>query len=225
MRMPQVFLHLGVLGIVVLVGSAVWAITRPAGYGGIGVVTGMVLVLPLVVTYVMTRSLFSRRFRVRDGIVAHAELRGDEHILDVGAGSGITLFGLAKQLTSGKGTGIDIYDPNAGGGTPDIFWKNARKEGVADRVELKNMDAREISFANESFDVVISTFAFHHMGNDESRRKAAREIVRVLKPGGKVMVYDARFAVQELEEVMREAGFHVHQHGDTFAMVMGVKAA
>ena len=85
------------------------------------------------------------------------------------------------------------------------------------------MDARDMTFDSETFDVVVSTFAFHHIGNSESRRKAAEEIVRVLKPGGKVFVYDAGFSLNELEETMRHAGLNVQRHGDKFSMVMGEK--
>jgi arsenite methyltransferase len=225
LRVPQKFQHIALLGIVIIAASAIWAVAGTSSYSTVGVLIGIVLVLPAVITRVVTGSLLNRRMMVRDGIVDHAALRGDEQVLDVGVGSGITLFGCAKKLTTGKGIGIDIYDPNSGGGTADIFWKNARKEGLVDKVELKNMDARIMSFADQSFDVVVSTFAYHHIGNEEARRKASQEIVRVLKPGGKVLVYDAAFALRELEQVMREAGFNVHRHGDRFSMVMGVKLA
>ena len=221
---PQLFQQVGFLGVGITIVSLLWAIASPSSYATIAIIAGIVLTLPAVITRVIVRSALTRRFRVRDGIVDHASLRGDEHILDVGVGSGITLFGCAKHLTTGKGIGIDIYDPNAGGGTPDIFWKNAQKEGIKDRVELKNMDARNMTFANASFDVVVSTFAFHHIGNAEARRKASQEIMRVLKPGGKVFVYDGGFALGELEQVMRDAGMQVHRHGEQFAMVMGEKS-
>jgi ubiquinone/menaquinone biosynthesis C-methylase UbiE len=224
-RTPHVLQMLGWLGVVVTIASLIWALVSPSGYGVIGVVVGVLLILPVVIVRVVIRSLMKRRFRVRDGMVDHAGLHGDEQILDVGVGSGITLFGLVSRLTTGKGIGIDIYDPNAGGGNADIFWKNAHQEGLTDRVDLKNMDARQMSFADQSFDVVVSTFAFHHMGNQESRRKAAQEIVRVLKPGGKVLVYDVSHILGELEQTMRDAGMRVHMHGGHFAMVMGEKAA
>ncbi len=222
---PQLFQQVSFLGIGVIIVSLLWSIANPSSYGTIAIIVGIVLTLPAVVIGLIVRSALNRRFRVRDGIVDHADLHGDEHVLDVGVGSGITLFGCAKHLTTGKGIGIDIYDPNAGGGSSDIFWKNARKEDVTERVELKNMDARAMSFTDQSFDVVVSTFAFHHIGDAESRRKAAAEIVRILKPGGKVMVYDASMAVNELEQVMREAGFKITRHGGAFSMVMGEKSA
>jgi arsenite methyltransferase len=222
---PQSFQRLGWLGLVVVVASLIWWLVSSSPYAVAGIVLGLLLVLPAVITRFVTRAFLKRRLRIRDGIVAHAALRGDEQILDVGVGSGITLFGVAKHLTTGKGVGIDIYDPNAGGGTPDIFWKNAHREGVADRVELKNMDVRKMSFPDESFDLVVSTLAFHHVGDGESRRKAAQEIVRVLKPGGKVMVYDMGIALNELEQVMRASGLTVHRHGKPVSILMGEKSA
>jgi arsenite methyltransferase len=223
-RVPQV-LHLsGWLGIVILIASVIWTIVAPSSYGVVAVILGIALLLPTIVVRAIIRSLLKRRFRVRDGIVAHAALCGDEQVLDVGVGSGITLFGLVGRLTTGKGVGIDTYDPNAGGGNAETFWKNADKEGLRERVELKHMDARAMSFADESFDVVVSTFAFHHIGDGESRRKAAQEMLRVLKPGGRVLVYDVGAALNELEQVMRGAGLHVHRHGGQFSMIMGQKS-
>jgi arsenite methyltransferase len=225
MRVPQMFQHLAILGILVMIASVIWWIVNPTNYAIAAIVIGVLLLMPTVLTLIITRSANNRRFRVRDGITHHAELKGHEQILDIGTGSGITLFGLAKNLTTGKATGIDIYLANGGGGNPKIFWKNADKEGVRDRVDLKEMDARNMTFASESFDVVVSTFAFHHIGNADSRRKAAQEIVRVLKPSGKVFVYDAGLALNELEETMRQAGLTVQRHGDNFRMVMGEKSA
>ncbi|MBZ0305226.1 MAG: class I SAM-dependent methyltransferase, partial [Anaerolineae bacterium] len=187
LRIPRMFQQLGLLGIVMLTASILWRLSNPSIYAMIGGLVGVILMLPATLTLLITRSLLNRRFLVRNDIVKHAALRGDEQILDIGVGSGITLFGCVKHLTTGKGIGIDIYDPNAGGGTPEIFWKNARKEGIAERVELKQMDARHMTFNEDSFDLVISTFAFHHIGDSDSRRRAAQEIVRVLKPGGKVL--------------------------------------
>lgn len=223
MRVPRWFQILAVTGVVIAALSIVSMLNAASSLGTAGIVIGIVLVLPALVTRFVTRAAHERRFRVRDGIVAHAELKGDEEVLDIGTGSGITLFGCAKRLTTGKGIGIDIYDPNAGGGSSKIFWKNAKQEGVSEKVDLKVMDARKMSFVDASFDVIVSTFAFHHIGGSESRRQAAQEIVRVLKPGGRVMVYDAGMALNELEQVMREGGLNVHRHGERFSMVMGSK--
>jgi arsenite methyltransferase len=136
--------------------------------------------------------LQTARNRLLDTIVEVVNWRGDERVLDVGTGSGIVLFACAKQLRTGTATGIDIYDPNAGGGSAERFWRNARAEGVTDRVELLNVDARHMTFADETFDVAVSSLAMHHIGLAQDRQRATAEIIRILKPGGSIAWYAAR---------------------------------
>jgi arsenite methyltransferase len=168
-------------------------------------VTGVgVMLLALAVGFWGFVQLFqAARNRLRDTIAEAMNWRGDETVLDVGTGSGILLFACAKQLRKGKATGIDIYDPNAGGGSAEIFWRNARAEGVDERVELLNVDARKMLFADGSFDVIVSSLAMHHMGAGEDRRRASEEMVRVLKPGGKIAICDLSRVLGECEAVLR----------------------
>src|SRR5205823_1073831 len=112
--------------------------------------------------------------------------RGDERVLDVGCGHGLMLLGAAKRLTSGRATGIDIWSrEDQKANSAEATLENARREGVADRVELLTADAREIPFPDGSFDVVISSFAIHNIYDRAQRGRAIREIARVLKPGGR----------------------------------------
>lgn len=162
---------------------------------------------PLLIGIAIVWGTRRLRLRIRDNMVNMIPWRGDERVLDVGAGSGITVIGCAHRLTSGKAIGIDIWDPNAGGGTSATFWKNVKVEGVADRVELQNMDVRALSFADESIDVIVSSFAVHHFGGKADRAQAAREMARVLKPGGYVVIYDIVGVLPDIETVLRTEGF------------------
>lgn len=45
-------------------------------------------------------------------------------------------------------------------------------------------------FADNSFDVVVSSLVFHNINNQEERKQALGEVVRVLKPGGKFAILD-----------------------------------
>lgn len=189
---------------------------------------GGLLLLPSLLVATITRLTRHVRMRIRDQIVGAIPWRGDEQVLDVGTGSGITLIGCAHQLTTGKAIGIDIYDPNAGGGTATIFRKNAKQEGVADRVELQNVNACQMPFPNDSFDVVVSTLAFHHIHSSAAagRSEAAREILRVLRPGGTVLVYDVAHALTELEQVLRAAGIdNIQRSGHLFSLLQARKAS
>ena len=189
---------------------------------------GALLLLPSLVVAIIARLTRHVRLRIRDQIVSAVTWRGDEQVLDIGTGSGITLIGCAHRLTSGKAIGIDIYDPNAGGGTSAIFWKNVRNEGVTDHVELQNVNACQMPFPDESFDIVVSTFAFHHIHSRSAaagRREAAREIVRVLRPGGTVLIYDASHGLTELEQVLRASSINnLQRTGHLFSLLQARKA-
>jgi arsenite methyltransferase len=62
--------------------------------------------------------------------------------------------------------------------------RNAQLEQVESKVKIKNADARQIPFADQTFDYVLSNLCLHNIDEPEGRLAACREIVRVLKPGG-----------------------------------------
>lgn len=66
-------------------------------------------------------------------------------------------------------------------------------EGVLDRVEVSADDARSLQFEAGSFDVVVSNFVVHEMDTKAERETMLREIVRVLRPGGRVALVDFVF--------------------------------
>ncbi len=228
LRIPVWYKQLAWVGIVYLI--AVFAANFVFGmqlYFWFLLPIGGLLLLPSLLVAVVARFTRQARLRIGDRIVGAVTWRGDEQVLDVGTGSGITLIGCAHQLTTGRATGIDIYDPNAGGGTPEIFWKNAQQEGVTDRVDLQNVNACQMPFPNDSFDVVVSTLAFHHIHSSsaaEGRREATREILRILRPGGTILIYDAAHPLAEVESVLRAAGIHnIQRSGHFFTLLQAKK--
>jgi SAM-dependent methyltransferase len=184
------------------------------------IVISVGLMLPTLITQLVSLRLTDTRMNIRDRIAAEVTWRGDEQVLDVGTGSGISLFACAKHLTTDKGIGIDIYDVNAGGGTEDIFWKNADMEGVRGRVEMMPVDARKMPFEDNRFDVIISTFAMHHIQGVET---AVQEMVRTLKPGGKILIKDVGYALQTVEQTLRAAGFTVRKEGSKVPLLIAQK--
>ncbi len=62
----------------------------------------------------------------------------------------------------------------------------------------------KIPFNDKSFDVIVSTYAFHHL-NNEQKSMAIKEMIRVLKDGGKIVVGDLMFKDEtDKQKVMKK---------------------
>lgn len=145
------------------------------------------------------------KLRIRDRIISSIPWRGDEKVLDVGCGRGVMLIGAAKHLTMGKAVGVDIWRKvDQAGNSPEATMRNAELEGVVGRVEIRNGDARQLPFADSSFDVILSSLALHNIPGTDGRRNAIFEIVRVLRPGGKLVILDI-FRTHEYVKSLQEA--------------------
>ncbi len=145
------------------------------------------------------------KVRERETYLDLLEWRGDERVLDVGCGRGLFLIGAAKRLTTGRATGIDIWQAeDLSGNKPAGTLDNARIEGVADRVEVQTADARNLPFDDASFDVVLSSAALHNIYNAGERETAVREIARVPKVGGRLLIADVR-QIRDYARILRGA--------------------
>lgn len=146
------------------------------------------------------------KLRMRDRLLDSLQLKGDEKALDVGCGRGLLLIGLAKRLKTGKATGIDIWNPHdLSGNSADSAKQNAKIEGVSDKVRIENGDARHMVYPQNNFDVVVSSLAIHNIPDESERHQAIREMWRVLRPGGKLLIFDI-FHTGAYAKVLREAG-------------------
>lgn len=158
--------------------------------------------------------------REREQFLDKLAWRGDERVLDVGCGLGLFLIGAAKRLSTGRAVGIDKWQQedlsgNCAAGTLD----NARIEGVADKVEVHTGDARKLPYDDGSFDVVLSSAALHNIYDAGERQTAVREIARVLKSGGRVLIVDVRH-IRQYAATLREAGLDARcVQGIVYALV------
>ncbi len=131
-------------------------------------------------------------------------LRGDERILDLGCGRGAVLLMAAERLTTGRAVGVDLWQrADQSGNCEAATRRNAVAEGVADRVELHTGDMTALPFEDNSFDVVLSSFAIHNIRGSAGRQKAITEAVRVLRPGGRLMITDVRATAQYQAQLAR----------------------
>jgi arsenite methyltransferase len=139
-------------------------------------------------------------------LLDEARLQGNEYAVDLGCGRGAVLISLAKRLSTGRVSGIDLWrDQDQSGNDIEATKRNARVCGVEDRVELNTGNITTLPYHDGQFDLVVSSLAIHHLKAREDRRKAISEAVRVLEPGGKIIVADISH-VEEYADWLSEAG-------------------
>jgi ubiquinone/menaquinone biosynthesis C-methylase UbiE len=131
------------------------------------------------------------KVRGRERLLDLVNWRGDEAVLDVGCGRGLMLVGVAHRVPNGGAVGVDVWSArDQNDNRPEAAVENARREGVADRVTVATADARALPCKDESFDAVVSHWVIHNIEPAADRERAIREMVRVLKPGGVLLVAD-----------------------------------
>jgi SAM-dependent methyltransferase len=120
-------------------------------------------------------SLYPQMPSLTDKIFTALGQVNGKRVCEIGCGSG----GLTRELAI-RGAYVSASDVSA------EAVKHARKinEGfIPKQVDLNEMDACNLLYNNESFDLVVGISVLHHIDID----KATREINRVLKPGGKAV--------------------------------------
>ncbi|WP_337171383.1 class I SAM-dependent methyltransferase [Gemmatimonas aurantiaca] len=146
------------------------------------------------------------KIRERETYLDKINWDGHERVLDVGCGLGLFLIGAAKRLSTSCAVGIDKWQQeDLSGNNAEGTLRNAVIEGVSDKVEVQTGDARKLPFPDASFDVVLSSMALHNIYNAGERRIAVLEIARVLAPGGRVLIVDARHT-STYAATLRDAG-------------------
>jgi ubiquinone/menaquinone biosynthesis C-methylase UbiE len=188
------FVYMGIIGIIGLGVALIGTFPSPP-LGTLLLIIGIPVAfigLWIAVSYVpLYNSLFKMepQEKIWKRISEFSNLRSNEKILDVGCGMGRASIGLAKQLITGKVVGIDIFK-GVSGSSPELARRNAKIEGVADKVEFRHGNILNTPFKDNTFDVVNASSVLHEIHGPENQQKAIREIYRVLRPGGKFVTLE-----------------------------------
>jgi ubiquinone/menaquinone biosynthesis C-methylase UbiE len=173
---------------------------------------GMVIHWATLYDLLVPLSTFGRVHRVRRAIADLVQVGPGDAALDVGCGPGDLALVLAQRVgPDGLVAGIDA--------SPEMIGRarqKARRRGIS--VDFRNDPVEALSFADQVFDTVVSSFVVHHLPAD-LKRHAMASIARVLKPGGRVYLIDfmpladpekpAPMAtdMQALSDLLRDAGW------------------
>ncbi|MEZ5513604.1 MAG: class I SAM-dependent methyltransferase [Steroidobacteraceae bacterium] len=103
-----------------------------------------------------------------------------QRILDIGTTDGKNLLPYLDVFPMTEGHGIDV-------GAPMLRYGHALARSQGYNAHYAQMDARRMTYPNDHFDLVVSSF-FLHEQSESANRAILKEIYRVLKPGG-VMVH------------------------------------
>lgn len=110
-------------------------------------------------------------------IIRSLQPKGADVVLDIAAGTGEPGLTIATMLTDGHVVVTDL--------SPDmieIAKENAQRRGIAN-IKAQTCDVSELPFDDHTFDAVSCRFGFMFFPDMEL---AAKEMVRVLKPGGRI---------------------------------------
>ena len=98
------------------------------------------------------------KLRARERLLDLVSWKGDEAVLDVGCGRGLMLIGAARRLTSGRATGIDIWQAEDLWGTGRRRrWRTRPARACPTASGSRLRTCSQIPFPDGTFDVVVSS--------------------------------------------------------------------
>jgi ubiquinone/menaquinone biosynthesis C-methylase UbiE len=200
----------------------------PAAPGAIGRARGYEIGATLL--------LGGRRARLFRRLVAVSGARPGDRVLDIGCGTGYLTRRVARAVAPGGSvTGVDP--------SPTVL-RYARDHTTEPGCTYTEGLAEALAEPDDAYDLVVSSFAFHHIP-EAVRSRAVAETHRVLRPGGRLLIADFRpprnglarhligaatgpamehHQVHRIEHLVRDAGFHDLTTGDLRPFLHWVQA-
>ena len=177
--------------------------------------------------WVMREETFKRK------LVQQANIQPKMKVLDLGCGTGTLTLMLKRAHPSAEVTGMD--------GDPQVL-DIAREKSRSTNIQWDEGLASSLPYPDTTFDRVVTSLVIHHLVTDDKRR-AFKEIYRVLKPHGELHILDfgtphsslTRFMItymRRLEEAhdnfdgqiplfVTEAGFGEVKEAQNFVTIFG----
>lgn len=120
--------------------------------------------------------------RWRNQLVKSLNSSHHQLILDLATGTADLAIKIAQSLENSRVTGIDISENMLRIGVLKV-----QKNNLSDRIELKKGDAENLEFEDQTFNAATVAFGVR---NYENLNQGLKEMLRVLKPGGKIAILE-----------------------------------
>ena len=142
----------------------------------------------------LTRKLYQR---VIEDIVP---VLSEGKVLDAGTGPGSLARNIARSLPQ-----LQVYGIDLSGDRRRLAREHAKREQLEERVHFDVGNVAHLPYPDHSFDLVVSTISMHHWYELE---QPLRDLYRVLRPGGRLWIYDFRFIkAQTVEKALASTPF------------------
>jgi len=129
-----------------------------------------------------------------------APVLSEGKVLDAGTGPGTLAREIARRQPQLQVYGIDLSEDMI-----RLAREHAKREQLEERVHFAIGNVAHLPYPDHYFDLVVSTISMHHWYELE---QPLRDLYRVLRPGGRLWIYDFRFIkVQTVEKALANTPF------------------
>lgn len=138
-------------------------------------------ILSKYVDFIENIFFFGRLEQFWEKLIEKAQISPNDRIIDIGCGSGRMVIKVSEQL--GMNGEIIGLEPSK------HLIKECNKLEKKDNVKFMEGIMESVPFPDNSFDIVLSSLAIHHVPKDD-KQKAFKEFNRILKKGGRLLIMD-----------------------------------